>query len=527
MPGGGPGRHDRYAKTEISHPTSDPTSDNEIPVDRALAPGDIVAGKYQIERILGEGGMGMVFAATHLQLREPVALKFMNAAAVANPEASARFVREARAAARLRGEHVCRVLDLGETDEGDRYIVIEYLDGSDLSEVLGARGTLTVAEAVDYILQACEAMAEAHGAGIIHRDLKPANLFLTTGTDGAPCIKVVDFGISKLVNPETNAQVVTTTRSLMGSPLYMAPEQLVSAKDVDQRADIWALGTVLFQLISGRTPFQAESLPEVVAQVLHNEPPKLSTLAPRDVPAATKKLDAVIARCLAKSKDDRYGSVAELAADLAEVVPEASHLAMRSAAVLGASRHSMALPVATTSSKKKWVVPLILASVLAIAVIVTAVFVIGGGGDKSESEASKPTPSQPQATPAASKTTPSQEAPGDTKSAPTKPIVGDGSDIGSATDEKSKPDTAAPAPKATRGGKSGRTKSSKATKSSEGSRGIASSKSSKAQKDKQPKTDTGTAKKGSDLLAPDLNAPTKKSDKGKGKPKSDVLAPEI
>jgi len=464
--------------------------------ERLLQAGDIIAGKYQIERVLGEGGMGMVFLATHLQLREPVALKFMNAAALANPEASARFVREARAAARLRGEHVCRVLDLGETDEGDRYIVIEYLDGRDLSEVLIERGALPISEAVDYILQACEAMAEAHGAGIVHRDLKPANLFLTKGTDGADCIKVVDFGISKLINPETNAAVVTTTRSLMGSPLYMAPEQLVSAKEVDARADLWALGTVLFQLISGRTPYEAASLPEVVAQVLHNAPPKLSSL----VPGAPRKLDSIVTRCLAKDKTERYPSVAELAADLAEVVPEASHLAMRSAAVLGVARHSTAIPVSRPRSRRGL---MIAAAIGALVIGGIAAALVAGGGDKEATD-SAPTGASIDIDKAANENPDtsgaSNEAAAVEKEAPAKPMVREDTVI-----EVAIPDSAA-------------AKRSKRTTK-------AKKKSSRADK-KSAASAEPTKAKGGELLEPDLDAPVKKKKKKKRK-KGEVLEPEL
>jgi serine/threonine-protein kinase len=306
--------------------------DSDVAIDLvesdSIGPGDVIDGKYEVVRVLGVGGMGLVLQATHLGLREPVALKFMNAATVANPEASARFIREARAAARLKGEHICRVLDMGETVHGDRYIVIEYLEGADLAQVLNQRGPLPWAEVVDYILQACEAMAEAHAANIVHRDLKPANLFLTTGTDGAAKIKVLDFGISKLLD---SAQAsVTSVNSLMGSPLYMAPEQLVNATNVDPRADIWALASVVYRLVSGRTPFAAGTLPEIVAQVLHKDPPTLSSRVV-DVPEA---LDRTLLKALAKDRADRYETVADFAADLAAVVPGGAQRAARSAAVL-------------------------------------------------------------------------------------------------------------------------------------------------------------------------------------------------
>src|SRR3954471_13257585 len=162
-------------------------------------PGDIIAGKFQIERVLGEGGMGYVVSARHLQLGQVVALKFMRED-VLTSEFKSRFLREARNTVRLKSKHVSRVLDVGTLDGGSPYMVMEYLEGTDLSELLHKRGPLPVADACEYILQACEAIAEAHGYGIVHRDLKPATLFLTRGQSGEPVVKVLDFGVSKVLD---------------------------------------------------------------------------------------------------------------------------------------------------------------------------------------------------------------------------------------------------------------------------------------------------------------------------------------
>src|SRR5215216_337869 len=247
--------------------------------------GDILAGKFRIERVHGVGGMGMVVSAMHIHLDERVAIKFLLPDALANAEAVARFGREARAAVKIKSEHVARVIDVGALETGAPYMVMELLRGNDLSVVIRDQGALPVHVAVQYVLQACEALAEAHAIGIVHRDLKPANLFLTSRADGSPCIKVLDFGISKVTNPSGSGSDMgmTRTQSIMGSPLYMSPEQMASAKDVDPRSDIWAIGTVLYELITGHVPFEAETMPQLCTLILHTDPPPPRSIRP-DVP---------------------------------------------------------------------------------------------------------------------------------------------------------------------------------------------------------------------------------------------------
>jgi eukaryotic-like serine/threonine-protein kinase len=278
-----------------------------------VAPGSMLAGKYRIDRVLGEGGMGVVVAATHMELEQKVAIKFLLPAALANAEVVSRFSREARAAARIRGEHVARVIDVGALETGAPYIVMEYLEGKDLSEVLAERGPLPVVDTVWYVLQACEALAEAHAAGIVHRDIKPANLFLAATPDRSHIIKVLDFGISKSMDPNSASGSLTRTSAVLGSAFYLSPEQLISAKTVDQRADIWALGIVLYQLLSGRVPFDGESMPEVIAHILKNRPVPLRQMR-ADVP---DQLAAIIGHCLRESPHERFLSVLELAEALA------------------------------------------------------------------------------------------------------------------------------------------------------------------------------------------------------------------
>jgi serine/threonine protein kinase len=272
--------------------------------------GEILAGKYRVERVLGVGGMGVVVAARHLQLDTRVAIKFLLPSMLGNQEAVARFANEARRAVKIQSEHVARVLDVGTLDSGAPYMVMEYLQGADLSAVLRERGPLPVEEAVDYLLQAMEAIAEAHTLGIVHRDLKPANLFSIQRPDGKSSIKVLDFGISKLTEAGSTGGVsVTKTSALMGSPLYMSPEQMRSSKDVDSRTDIWALGVILFELVTGRPPFMSDSVTELAIVVAIEPTPSAHALRA----GSPIELDAVLFRCLEKQPRDRYRDVAEFA----------------------------------------------------------------------------------------------------------------------------------------------------------------------------------------------------------------------
>jgi serine/threonine-protein kinase len=290
--------------------------------DPGVCEGDVLAGKYRVDEVLGIGGMGVVVAAHHLQLDEKVAIKFLLPHALRNEEAVARFEREARAAVKIKSEHVARVIDVGALDNGAPYMVMEHLDGHDLNTWLHERGPLDVEQAVEFVLQACEALAEAHALGIIHRDLKPANLVCIRRRDGLLSVKVLDFGISKVtgVGASESDMGMTNTQAMMGSPMYMSPEQMRSAKDVDPRADLWSLGIILFELLSGSPPFTADSMPQLVLKVMTGSPPELREARPEVPPG----LDKVILRCLEKDRDDRYANVAELASALAEFGPDRS-----------------------------------------------------------------------------------------------------------------------------------------------------------------------------------------------------------
>jgi hypothetical protein len=283
-----------------------------------VQPGQILAGKFKVERVLGVGGMGIVVAARHTQLDQRVALKFLLPVACEVPGAVNRFLREGKAAARITSEHVARVMDTGVLDGGAPYLVMEYLEGSDLGAVVERRGRVSVDEAIEYVLQACEAIVEAHDLGIVHRDLKPANLFLSKRADGSPLVKVLDFGISK-VDSGSRSQL-TSASVLMGSPRYMSPEQMLSAKDVDARTDVWALGVILYELVTGKPVWHADTMQGLCALIASTPAPSLRALRP-DAPEI---LDDVVARCLIKSRDERIASVADLALALEPIAPAAS-----------------------------------------------------------------------------------------------------------------------------------------------------------------------------------------------------------
>ena len=270
--------------------------------------GTVLLGKYRIERVIGEGGMGVVARAHHLQLDQPVAIKFLLPEVLGDREVVQRFVREAQAAVKLRSEHVARVHDVGTLETGAPYMVMEYLEGTDLGGLLRQQGALAAGQAVDFMLQACEALAEAHALGIVHRDIKPANFFITRRAHGAPLLKVLDFGISKA--PVSVDAGLTRTQAIMGTPAYMSPEQMRSSRRVDARADIWAVGVVLYELLTGRRPFVGETFSALCLTVAMDPLPPLDGALPAG-------LRQVVMRCLEKEPDARYQDMAALAAALA------------------------------------------------------------------------------------------------------------------------------------------------------------------------------------------------------------------
>ena len=268
--------------------------------------GDVLLGKYRVEAVLGRGGMGVVVRCMHIALNEPVAIKMMRQDVAPDHAAIERFMREAQAAAKLKSEYVARVSDVGTFEDGTPYMVMEHLEGHDLGELIEHRGKIAVPWAAELMLQTAEALAEAHSLGIVHRDVKPTNLFVTWRTDGTALIKVLDFGVSK-VHAGTDLRL-TNTQSLLGTPAYMSPEQMRSARLVDPRTDIWSLGVVMYELIEGRRPFEAESFTELCVKVSIDPPAAMESAPP--------ELQRVILKCLEKNPEQRYGSMSELGRDL-------------------------------------------------------------------------------------------------------------------------------------------------------------------------------------------------------------------
>lgn len=294
----------------------DPTT----PPAMGVLPGDVIVGKYRVERILGQGGMGIVVAAVHVHLDERVAIKLLRPEGLAKTEAAERFMREAKAAVKIKSQHVAKVLDVGVMGDGRPYMVMEYLEGRDLGEELDRNGAMPEAVAVDYVLQACDALAEAHKRGIVHRDLKPSNLFLCKNQK-PPIVKLLDFGVSKFKDNSLLANTspsLTAEAALLGTPYYMSPEQIRSAKDVDERADVWALGVILYELISGRVPFDGESATGVLAAICGDKPKPLHEVCK----TVSADVSEIVGACLAKNVDERMPNVRELVRALAAVAPD-------------------------------------------------------------------------------------------------------------------------------------------------------------------------------------------------------------
>jgi serine/threonine protein kinase len=356
--------------------------------------GTVLAGKYRVEQVLGRGGMGVVVSAWHLELDQRVALKFLSANLSESPDAAERFRREARAAARIKSEHVVRVLDVGIVNETMPFMVLEYLEGHDLDDELQRAGPLSVSTAVDYLLQAIEALAEAHAAGIVHRDLKPGNLFVFRRPDGTQMIKVLDFGISKSLPSapaSANQMALTATASIIGSPLYMSPEQMQSPRGVDTRTDIWSLGAILYHLLAGEPPYMGENIAQLCSMLMNSKPVPLSKRR-SDVPL---ELERIVMRCLEKDREDRFANVSELASALGRFASALSHVHVSRAArirsssnlELGATARSDGSPAAgygtqsawdreqtrRANGQQRWVVPSALGAV-AVAAAVAFVF---------------------------------------------------------------------------------------------------------------------------------------------------------
>ena len=317
---------------------------NSSPIpDTAIVPGSVLAGKYRVERVIGQGGMGLVVEARHIALDERIALKFLLPEYAQHPEAAPRFMREARIAAKIKSEHVVRVSDVGTLDTGAPYMLMEYLEGADLAKTLEKLGVFPVDDAIDYLLQGCEAIAEAHQHGIVHRDLKPANLFLSKRPDGTPIVKVLDFGISK-INSGGPVDNLTKTTAAMGSALYMSPEQMQQTRAVDHRTDIYALGIALYELLAGKQPYHADTLPQLCAEILTGTPTPIRSIRP-EIP---EELAQVIEKAYARDRAHRYQSIADLVIALAPFAPTRSQQMIDRVARMA----GLPIPVAGTAGQR-------------------------------------------------------------------------------------------------------------------------------------------------------------------------------
>jgi serine/threonine-protein kinase len=370
-----------------------------VAVIPTLQIGTVLAGKYRIDRLLGRGGMGIVVQAMHLRLEQPVAIKFL-LPEVQNAQVVQRFMREAQAAVRLRSEHVARVFDVGALETGAPYMVLEYLEGTDLKRFSGTG--LGIGGLIDLLLQACEALAEAHALGIVHRDIKPANLFITKGLGGAPFLKLLDFGISKTW-PTSD---LTASHTALGTPAYMSPEQMRSSRSVDHRSDIWSLGVVLYELLQGAKPFESDTLPAIILKVVNDPLPRLTARMPAG-------LDAVVYRCLEKDPSCRFQSTAELAVALGPYARSPAQAAItlqrtastgslplgttsapateRSAApsTISTSDPAFSASVTTESRGRRWPIVAVLGTLVGIGLMIL-VFVRGAPTDPGPSATSKP-----------------------------------------------------------------------------------------------------------------------------------------
>jgi len=280
-----------------------------------LPPGTIIDDKYAIQSAIGRGGMGVVMSAHHQHLNRDVALKFLCMPGGGQEDLRTRFRREAQVNAKLRNEHITRVLDVGSW-EGISFMVMERLEGADLRRTMRKEGgALPLDQALNYTLQLCEGIAEAHAHGIVHRDLKPSNLFITQNPDGSALLKIMDFGISKWKDDEVGE--ITKDGTVLGSPKYMAPEQLFGGAPVDARADVWSIAAICYEMIGGRTPYTESTLARFCAEIMTGPPPPLASVARQPVPQA---LSDVLGRCFERDAAKRPQSVAELAGELLDAM---------------------------------------------------------------------------------------------------------------------------------------------------------------------------------------------------------------
>ncbi len=398
--------------------------------------GSIVAERYHILKKLGEGGMGTVYLAEHVKMGRKAALKVMNPGMNSDPDAIARFNREAANASRLNHANVCAIYDFGETPEGLIYLAMEFIEGESLTSIIEKNGFLPAPRAAAIIHQAADALAVAHDYGIVHRDLKPDNIMIAKDRDGSDVVKVVDFGIAKASS--SDAQKVTKTGLVVGTPEYMSPEQLAGDK-LDGRSDIYSLGLVAFNCLTGLLPFPSNSAQEAMIMRLTDQPKTLAEMKPDiDWPP---ELQAVMDKVLARDADERYQKSAEFGRDIAKAVENmpAAIAAAAGTMVMGAAaaevpKTRMAarggatakietpspIPVVAAPAKKSPVMMIVAAVVVLAGIGGAVVFMKGGGGSAAAPKSDVAAPSAPANNPTQTPVDPKAGQPTDTKRADTK-----------------------------------------------------------------------------------------------------------
>jgi len=363
--------------------------------------GTTIDGRYQVEKKLGEGGMGVVYLAKHAVIGNKCAIKVLRGEMAGESEVSERFIQEARAAAAIGNDHIIQITDFGQLPDSTAYFVMEFLDGHALHDIIEANPHLEPARVIRIMTQCCEGLAAAHASDIVHRDLKPDNIFLVRKGNDNDFVKILDFGIAKVQASESGKRL-TKTGMIFGTPQYMSPEQ-AAGSGVDARTDIYSLGIIMYEMLCGHVPFEADTFMGVLTKHLYEEPiPPRRLVPPIDVP---QNLEAILLKAIAKKPDKRYQSMGEFAQDLRAVAegrtPEIVYDQMRETStttvpppsptqVVGAKTAVWDRGGARAPSKPKWP---IFAGVGAVVVLgaVAAVLFLSGGGKGTEASASSGT----------------------------------------------------------------------------------------------------------------------------------------